>query len=51
MDTEGDETEAGDPDAEHKMVQNVLDSLLQEDADAEKPTQVKLHPGVCTQDS
>ncbi len=31
-----------DPDAEHKMIQGVLESLLQDDEDADQPAQVSL---------
>ena len=32
---------AGDPDAEHRMVHSVLDSLLQDDVDGNEPAQVR----------
>ena len=41
---DGEEAEAvpDDPDAEHKMIQGVLESLLQDDEDADQPMQVSL---------
>ncbi|KAL0051511.1 hypothetical protein WJX82_008930 [Trebouxia sp. C0006] len=40
-DVEEGEGAPDDPDAEHKMIQGVLESLLQDDEDADQPAQVK----------
>ncbi|KAL0026427.1 hypothetical protein WJX79_009181 [Trebouxia sp. C0005] len=43
VEEDGEEGEGApdDPDAEHKMIQGVLESLLQDDEDADQPAQVK----------
>ena len=41
-DVEEGEGAPDDPDAEHKMIQGVLESLLQDDEDADQPAQVSL---------
>ncbi len=44
VEEDGEEGEGApdDPDAEHKMIQGVLESLLQDDEDADQPAQVSL---------
>lgn len=44
IEEDGEEGEGApdDPDAEHKMIQGVLESLLQDDEDADQPAQVSL---------
>ena len=44
VEKDGEEVEGApdDPDAEHKMIQGVLESLLQDDEDADHPAQVSL---------
>ena len=44
VEKDGEEVEGApdDPGAEHKMIQGVLESLLQDDEDADQPAQVSL---------